>query len=963
MSLSETRLLRAQLDFMRRQSIVMDQTGILVRQQQDFFRHMTSHRRGDNVDILGGAPIPQSQKKPPEQVLRPQWDDDVGWSTVLQTALKLVKERVKYWQDSLDTTLLFIALFSAIVTAFLLPTLSALSPAPGQNTDQLLQNLADLIFELATLNNLRTPTRARLPEPFVPARSDEISAALWYSSLILSILCAGLSTLARFQMIDIQATPKGLTFIEKVMRLKDREHLARMLLDPTFDALNWTIVFAIALFMGGLLYQLWTLHSAILAPVILAIAVLGTGLAGLVGLFIVFVSLHAIVYDESPFETSFSRAVRFVAGQMRGSLHRDASHQSDTEDPSSKIAAGTDSVKNDAPILDQQATDVPQRAERSTDDQIDRKTTETGVVNKSGGSSWKALSLALFEPYSDIGDEEACRQFFKLVAESESLELLERSVPTMVECFDHINPLSARDFSKHVEPAIARALDPEVKQGTKLLLLQNLPRIKRELFQNFEDSARLTSRLLLRIQEGDAESENNRHMCIAAFRALVFFTEQKDPITHEYPSPPGPEEHDEVIIRGLQSKSPIQMRNALPLKSESGSTRYEDDSQQVSRVFLGALLEFSHLSFWSEYIGHPSRHGVFQGLKLPEFIPCYIGALHWSNAEIGKWDHRVRYRRILADIVRLMLDSILIERPEAIKLGDLKFIIENIGEWIDTSNQDALPQQRIRTCQACIAILRRLRVPPPIQTNDDTNEQAQLDLQENSPSTKTADNSQPELDFSALARIFPAHYEEISEHRQVIGRRQIAIATKLELVSLRHREALLFFIDKHGSRLCFEKPGAIQFLADCKAMSTPQDTESSPEIDNAPLINDDLKELEDAEDLRMALDEGEKAEVKRLHKRMGAIFRNPGPGLKSVQDRLPQPSWQQDPTEHPAGTKGKLSTQIVHHAQRPLHRLVPSKNDSANGKDDSEGWLRKVLRMAARYFARESPEDSSAQQA
>ncbi|KZS91404.1 hypothetical protein SISNIDRAFT_413960 [Sistotremastrum niveocremeum HHB9708] len=90
------------------------------------------------------------------------------------------------WKESLDTTLLFIALFSAIVTAFLLATLNSVSPAPGQGTEPLLKNLTEIIYQIALMNGMNTPN-VSAPVAFVPAASDEIAAAFWYGSLILSV--------------------------------------------------------------------------------------------------------------------------------------------------------------------------------------------------------------------------------------------------------------------------------------------------------------------------------------------------------------------------------------------------------------------------------------------------------------------------------------------------------------------------------------------------------------------------------------------------------------------------------------------------------------------------------------------------------------------------------------------------------------------------------------------------------
>ncbi|KZS91533.1 hypothetical protein SISNIDRAFT_414141, partial [Sistotremastrum niveocremeum HHB9708] len=79
-----------------------------------------------------------------------------------------------------------IALFSAIVTAFLLPIIQNLTPVPGQDTDALLASLIDVIIQIASMNGLSVPD-VKPPPPFQAADSDEISAFFWYSSLIVSV--------------------------------------------------------------------------------------------------------------------------------------------------------------------------------------------------------------------------------------------------------------------------------------------------------------------------------------------------------------------------------------------------------------------------------------------------------------------------------------------------------------------------------------------------------------------------------------------------------------------------------------------------------------------------------------------------------------------------------------------------------------------------------------------------------
>lgn len=199
--------------------------------------------------------------------------------------------------------------------------------------------------------------------------------------------------------------------------------LARWMLEPTFDVLNWSIVIAIGLFLAGLLFQLWHLHKLVSAPLILATSIIGTTNAGLVALFIAFVSLHAIFHEESPFDTSFSDFVR-AALRLVG------------------------------------------RSTIFTANRFDQNSLLSPIFH------------ALFARYSKIEQALASHQFFNLVAECDDASLLNRAAPVMVECFDYVDP-DVTNFSEHVEPAIIQILDPDTSDETKLVLLDNLSRVKR----------------------------------------------------------------------------------------------------------------------------------------------------------------------------------------------------------------------------------------------------------------------------------------------------------------------------------------------------------------------------------------------------------------------------------------------------------------------------------------------------
>lgn len=79
-----------------------------------------------------------------------------------------------------------IALFSAIVTAFLVPTIGNLTPQPGQDTDALIASLIDVVVQIASLNGLKVPI-VTAPEPFRANPKDEAAASFWFTSLIVSV--------------------------------------------------------------------------------------------------------------------------------------------------------------------------------------------------------------------------------------------------------------------------------------------------------------------------------------------------------------------------------------------------------------------------------------------------------------------------------------------------------------------------------------------------------------------------------------------------------------------------------------------------------------------------------------------------------------------------------------------------------------------------------------------------------
>ena len=81
-----------------------------------------------------------------------------------------------------------IALFVAVITAFLVPALQSLGD-PTEETNNLLMNLTSVIVQIAALNGVQIPQTTQ-QEASQSDTSNDILSFLWTSSLVLSVSCS-----------------------------------------------------------------------------------------------------------------------------------------------------------------------------------------------------------------------------------------------------------------------------------------------------------------------------------------------------------------------------------------------------------------------------------------------------------------------------------------------------------------------------------------------------------------------------------------------------------------------------------------------------------------------------------------------------------------------------------------------------------------------------------------------------
>ncbi|KAJ7280135.1 hypothetical protein C8J57DRAFT_1567303 [Mycena rebaudengoi] len=114
------------------------------------------------------------------------------WGALLRTTVaETIQPKIDRWRSGLDALLVFLGLFSAIVTAFLVESLSGLRPSETARTNELLANLTDIMIALNGVNPINLNLSA--PAQFQPDSTDVRLNSCWSLSLILSLSVAALA--------------------------------------------------------------------------------------------------------------------------------------------------------------------------------------------------------------------------------------------------------------------------------------------------------------------------------------------------------------------------------------------------------------------------------------------------------------------------------------------------------------------------------------------------------------------------------------------------------------------------------------------------------------------------------------------------------------------------------------------------------------------------------------------------
>ncbi|KAJ7148508.1 hypothetical protein C8R43DRAFT_520170 [Mycena crocata] len=232
-----------------------------------------------------------------------------AWNALLRSALtETIQPKIDRWRSGLDALLVFLGLFSAIVTAFFVGSLNALKPDTTARTNELLSNLTNIIMAISGSANMSVAQ----PELFQPDASDVRLNSYWSLSLVLSLSLAALAVVFR-GFLNTAAFSRDAKASDKLVDIHTRWSNTEKILGNTVEALPPLLVIPVLLFIVGLLdtllvsvFRLNSLPAPILVTSVISLFVF----IALVG-FLVFATVDGSVNPTtSPFQSFFSLYLR-----------------------------------------------------------------------------------------------------------------------------------------------------------------------------------------------------------------------------------------------------------------------------------------------------------------------------------------------------------------------------------------------------------------------------------------------------------------------------------------------------------------------------------------------------------------------------------------------------------------------------------------------------------------------------
>ncbi|KAF7320679.1 hypothetical protein HMN09_00153100 [Mycena chlorophos] len=229
----------------------------VMEEQVDILRRMEERQRAAD---LSNQPMPEVPAT-----------STSAWNALLRSTLaESIQPKVERWRSGLDALLVFLGLFSAVVTSFFVQSLTGLQQDETAVLVQLVSNLTDIVIALSGVPS--TDLDIQQPAAFQPASSDVRLNAYWSLSLILSLSIAALAVACR-GFLNAATTSSHTKASAKLIDIRTRWHASSRILGPTIEILPQLLVVPVMLFIAGLLD---TMFSSVLSLSPIPVPILAT---------------------------------------------------------------------------------------------------------------------------------------------------------------------------------------------------------------------------------------------------------------------------------------------------------------------------------------------------------------------------------------------------------------------------------------------------------------------------------------------------------------------------------------------------------------------------------------------------------------------------------------------------------------------------------------------------------------
>ncbi|PVG04002.1 hypothetical protein CPB86DRAFT_810513 [Serendipita vermifera] len=228
-------------------------------------------------------------------------EETTAWDIYNHRAAEVDREQIKDWNDSLNTLLIFAALYSAILTAFIIESAKLLEEDPAKTTRDIL-----LVISKQLANNT-VPAFAQAKYA-VPEYATIVNALL-FSSLSCALSTALLAVLALQWVANYD---RGLSTSSAQKRALHRQMRLRGIeswkMGELIAILPLTIFLSLFLFFIGIAYWLWHVQRTPSKIVI--------GGMSVAALLYAITTIISTIYIEAPFRSSVSKGMAVLLRQI-----------------------------------------------------------------------------------------------------------------------------------------------------------------------------------------------------------------------------------------------------------------------------------------------------------------------------------------------------------------------------------------------------------------------------------------------------------------------------------------------------------------------------------------------------------------------------------------------------------------------------------------------------------------------